>query len=458
MALSLALSACARFPLNPPLERWTPGAPRIADSPHRREDLVVVVAFSGGGTRAAAFAYGVLEELRDTVVPIGGAERRLLDEVDFVSGVSGGSFTAAWYGLHGDEIFTDFEPRFLRRNVQRDLVLRLLNPINWFRLGSPLFTRSDLAAEYYDRELFDGATFADLAEGPGVEVVINATDMVRGSRFSFRQQELDYLCADLAPIPIGRAVAASAAFPGPLTPILLRSYAGTCGFEPPAWIAETLAARGPSRRRLRQAEVLGSYLDPQRRWVYLLDGGISDNLGLRFSFERAVEEGGFRQLVEHAALGSLRQIVMIVVNAETERDFAERDDGLIAAGLATLVGAVSGIQIRSFNFETIELVRTSFEQWAIELSRHQGTPVSFQLVDLYFDHLEDPAERAYLRNLPTSFRLSDEAVDRLRAAARELLRNSPEFQAALSHMASLPGDGAPEGPSSASSSAKHDPP
>src|SRR5690606_36312262 len=144
-----------------------------------------------------------------------GAERRLLDEVDFVSGVSGGSFPAAWYGLHGDGIFTDFEPRFLRRDVQRDLVLSLLNPINWFRLGSPLFARSDLAADYYDRELFDGATFADLAGGPGVEVVINATDMVRGSRFSFRQPELDYLCADLAPIPIGRAVAASAAFPGP---------------------------------------------------------------------------------------------------------------------------------------------------------------------------------------------------------------------------------------------------
>src|SRR5690606_814010 len=158
--------------------------------------------------------------------------------------------------------------RFLRRDVQRELVLSLLNPVNWFRLGSPLFARSDLAADYYDRELFDGATFADLAGGPGVEVVINATDMVRGSRFSFRQPELDYLCADLAPIPIGRAVAASAAFPGPLTPILLRSYAGTCGFEPPAWIEETLAARGPSRRRLRQAEVLDSYLDPQRRWVY----------------------------------------------------------------------------------------------------------------------------------------------------------------------------------------------
>jgi NTE family protein len=424
--------------MNPPLAHWTPDQPPIAASSQRRDDLVLIVAFSGGGTRAAAFAYGVLEELRDTLVPIGGRPQRVLDELDFVSGVSGGSFPAAWYGLHGDGIFEDFDARFLRRNVQRDLLLALLNPVNWVRLASPLFARSDLAAEYYDRELFDGASFADLAKGPGVEVVINATDMVRGSRFSFRQRELDYLCADLGPIPIGRAVAASAAFPGPLTPILLHSYAGTCGFEPPAWIAQTLAERGPSRRRLRQAEVLSSYLDPQRRWVFLLDGGISDNLGLRFSFERTVEEGGLQQVLEHGYFGEPRQIVMIVVNAETEREFQERDDGLIATGLATLVGAVSGIQIRSFNFETIELVRTSFEGWAADLARRRGHPVGFELVDLYFDGLSDPRERAYLRNLPTSFRLPDEAVDRLRAAGRELLRSSPEFQRALAGMAALP--------------------
>lgn len=437
--LLLGLAGCvARFPENPPLARWDPDRPTLLPAPDRRDDLMVILAFSGGGTRAAAFAYGVLEALRDTVVSIGGVERRVLDEVDFVSGVSGGSFPAAWYGLHGDGIFDDFEARFLRRNVQRELLLRLLSPVNWFRLASPMFARSDLAAEYYDRELFDGATFADLAHGPPVEVVINATDMVRGSRFSFRQVELDPLCADLDPIPIARAVAASAAFPGPLTPILLRSYAGTCGFEPPAWIAETLAARGPSRRRLRQAEILDSYLDPKRRWVYLLDGGIADNLGLRFTFERTVEEGGFRQVLERGGLGFPRQILMIVVNAETEKDFTEHDDGLIATGLRTILGAVSGIQIRSFNFETVELVRTSFEQWSAELSRQRGEPIGFQLVDLHFDGLADPDERAYLRNLPTSFRLSDEAVDRLRAAAHELLRSSPGFREAQERMGSLP--------------------
>jgi NTE family protein len=442
----VALCACARYPENPPLVRWEPGRERIPPAPHRRSDVLVIVAFSGGGTRAAAFGYGVLEALRDTRVAIGGREERLLDEVDFVSGVSGGSFPAAYYGLHGDGIFRDFEERFLRHDVQGDLIRSLLNPVNWVRLTSPFLNRSDLATEYYDRRVFDGATFADLEKGPGVEVVINATDMVRGSRFSFRQVELDYLCADLDPIPLARAVAASAAFPGPLAPVLLRSYAGTCGFVPPAWIEEALTHRGDSRRRLRQAQILQSYLDSGDRYVYLLDGGISDNLGVRFSFERAVEEGGFREVLERGGLAGTRQIVMIVVNAETERELRAGEEGLLTTGIRTVLGAVSGIQIRSFNFETLELVRSSFSDWARDLSRRSGEEVEFRLVDLSFDGLADPAERLFLRNLPTSFRLDDEAVDRLRAAARALLRDSPVMQEAIARISALPAEAAAPAP------------
>ena len=76
-------------------------------------DFVFIVAFSGGGTRAAAMAYGVLEELRDTNIVIEGRESRLLDEVTHISSVSGGSFTSAYYGLYGDRIFNDFEASIL---------------------------------------------------------------------------------------------------------------------------------------------------------------------------------------------------------------------------------------------------------------------------------------------------------------------------------------------------------
>ena len=65
----------------------------------RSSEMGLAVAFSGGGTRAAAFSYGVLEKLRDTWLVINGEETRLLDEIDVISSVSGGSFTAAYYGL-----------------------------------------------------------------------------------------------------------------------------------------------------------------------------------------------------------------------------------------------------------------------------------------------------------------------------------------------------------------------
>jgi len=437
IAVALALSGCAHFPLNPPLERWEPAPPVLASTAGRRDDVMIVLAFSGGGTRAAAFAYGVLEELRDTEVEIGGRRRRLLDEVDMVSGVSGGSLTAAYYALHGDRIFDEFEGLFLRRNVQAALLLRFLNPVNWFRLLSPSFGRSDLAAEYYDREIFDGATFRDLARGPSVDLVINATDLVRGTRFSFRQQALDFICADLSGIPLSRAVAASSAVPGVLTPILLRSYAGTCGFVPPDWIASALVHREDSRRRLRQAKVLESYLDPDQEFVYLIDGGIADNLGVRFTFERTVKDGDLEQTLRSAGIADVRQIVMIVVNAETEPELAPEEGGLISTGLMTLIRTVTGIQTRSTNFETLELVRSSFEAGVRELSKRLGHDVQFHLVDLYFDALPSETERNYLRNLPTSLVLDDEAVDRLRAAGRDLLRESPAMQQVLRGIAEL---------------------
>ena len=77
----------------------------------------ILLAFSGGGTRAAAMSYGVMQELRDTLIDVDGKSVRVLDEVDAISSVSGGSFTAAYYGLYRDRLFTDYESEFLRQSV-----------------------------------------------------------------------------------------------------------------------------------------------------------------------------------------------------------------------------------------------------------------------------------------------------------------------------------------------------
>src|SRR5437868_9623870 len=168
---ALLLAGCnALAPVNPPiaqvdldsgyrvnrlLKRHHEG---VKNDPH----TLFLLTFSGGGTRAAAFSYGVLEELRRTDVMVQGEQRNLLAEVDAISGVSGGSFTALAYALYGDRLFTEYETRFLKRDVQGALTRGALNPLNWFALGSGLYGRSEFAAEYYDQILFGGATFDDL--------------------------------------------------------------------------------------------------------------------------------------------------------------------------------------------------------------------------------------------------------------------------------------------------------
>ena len=150
---------CAHYPLNQPLDKYDPssgyrGKYMVDTGPSN--DLLMYLTFSGGGTRAAAFSYGLLEELKKTEVEIDGEKKRLLDEVDAISAVSGGSFTAGYYGLFGDEIFLDFESKFLKKNIQGALLVRnFLNPINAIRLYSPWFDRSDVAAEYYDKYVFE---------------------------------------------------------------------------------------------------------------------------------------------------------------------------------------------------------------------------------------------------------------------------------------------------------------
>ena len=162
-ALVSMASGCATRPTNRALDRIDVHQgyrPETHLSAKRLADTQILITFSGGGTRAAAFAYGVLEELRRTFVDVQGQSIRILDEVDFITGVSGGSFTALAYGLYGDRLFDEYEQRFLKRDVQSALVQRILSPVSWGRLASSGVGRSEVAADYYDEILFEGATSA----------------------------------------------------------------------------------------------------------------------------------------------------------------------------------------------------------------------------------------------------------------------------------------------------------
>ncbi len=444
VSVAFLAMGCAHYAFNKPLKQVDPSTGyrgKYMGRPGSSKELVLYLTFSGGGTRAAAFAYGLLEELRETEVTINGQTRRLLDEVDAISAVSGGSFTAGYYGLFGDRIFDTFESNFLKKNIQGALTRRiLLNPFNWVRLLSPTFDRSDLVAEYYDKYVFERGTFGDIAARKGPMILINATDMVSGIRVAFNQDIFDALCSDVTDFPVARATAASSAVPILLTPITLRNYAGSCGFKIPAQLEKILQERDISKRQFHHLNNIAPYLDSEKkRYIHLVDGGVADNLGLRAALDRVLSLGDFWATLKHLGLEKTHKIVFIVVNAETEvkGKWSLFDK---PPAFAAMLKSYSSIAITRYNFETTMLLRESFRRWTEEVQKNRcaGGPVltepgacgdiKFYLIEVKFDALRDESERTYFKRLPTSFVLPAEDVDKLRDVAGRILTQSEEYQ------------------------------
>jgi NTE family protein len=447
------LGGCAHYPPNPYLKECsTTEGYRLKTFGHgqRSDRMLLFLTFSGGGTRAASLAYGVLEELARTEIFLEGKKRTMLDEVDAISGVSGGSFTASYYGLFGRRIFEDFESRFLKKDIQKELFDLTLEPSNWFRLSSGKFGRSDLVAEYYDQNIFEGKTFGDIAATGGPFILVNATDVTLGTYFSFSQDMFDILCSDVSRVPVSRAVAASSAVPVLLSPIALYNYAGSCNYKPPEWMEKALNEPYRSRRQSQQALHLKSYMDAQKKpYIHLIDGGMSDNLGLRAAIDRLIPAGDIWQSLQYFGWENTQKVVFILVNAEKEPEAgSDQLEKTLTSGW--VLKSVTNIPIVRYNFETVELLNENFKKWAGEISMQRCSPakqlekldlpdlemnsckgIDFYLIEVDFDDLPDPTERSYFKKLPTSFYLVPEAVDRLRDAAHRILRQSPEFQRLL---------------------------
>lgn len=444
------LAGCAHYPTNALLQTYNPDKGYRFENVQKADNsdsLFVILTFSGGGTRAAALSYGVLEQLKTTTITWEGKSRRLLDEVDVISSVSGGSFTAAYYALYGERIFADYEAVFLKQDIQGNLKRQLYSPVNWVRLASPLFDRIDMAAEYYDEHIFKHATFKDVLQKGRPFIMINATDMTFGARFEFSQDQFDFLCSDLDGFPVSRAVAASSAFPVLLSPITIKNYAGGCDFREPLWLTNALSDREGGSRRFAVAAQMHSYGDAARRpFIHLLDGGIADNIGLRGPYRSLVSTDSAGSLLRMINKEKVKKVAFIVVNAKTDPDIAfdRRED---APALQDVLMTVATAPMDNYSFETIELLRESVKQWRKDAQARKdceaalrkncpgakldGGPlaeVDFYTVVVGFDSLQDAGERAFLKNLPTTFSLSAEAVDRLRAAGAILLKENLEFQ------------------------------
>ena len=390
-------------------------------------DFAFILTFSGGGTRAAAMAYGVLQELRDTEVTIKGQKARLLDEVTHISSVSGGSFTSAYYGLHGDGIFDTYEDVFLRVNVEGALTRSLFNPFHWFGKKG----RTQRAIEYYDKNIFHGATIGDMMQPGRPMIIINGSDLNAGVRFSFTQEYFSFLCSDAAEFPVANAVAASSAVPVLFNPVVVENFGGCPEYQWPPNV-EQMVQHNADFALLYNG--LRTYDDKTyRRYIHFVDGGITDNMGLRAMHDVVAMAGGREAFMKRVNRQIPRHLVLISVNASTEK-LSPMDESTKQPSILESVNAMTDVQLHRYNAATLELVEGQLTNWANSLSTPER-PVTSYMIQVSFEDVQQPTLKAFLNKIPTSFSLTDEQVDTLISSARSLLRDDPEFKKLLADLA-----------------------
>ncbi|HEY4205839.1 MAG TPA: patatin-like phospholipase family protein [Puia sp.] len=259
----------------------------------------IAMALSGGGYRAATYSTGVMSYLHQLKYA---DEKSLLDNVEFISSASGGSFASMLYvayikkGLSFEDMYdkiTGFmEGPTSGQSLLENVANELNDDANWEEGGK---TRNliNAFARIYDRDLFDHEQFGVYwTDRPGrtIELCVNATEFYRG--LSFRWQTNgepfgtkgtgltgnQYIFFDkvfnrdafetLKQIRLGDIMASSSCFPG--------------GFEPIVYPRDFTYPE-MTEERLCGAMTITDYDDKPRQLdtsIGLMDGGVDDNQGL----------------------------------------------------------------------------------------------------------------------------------------------------------------------------------
>jgi predicted acylesterase/phospholipase RssA len=455
IAAALSLGACMTVtndPINEPALSQTNLVEAIGNDLDSEDTTVIGLGFSGGGTRAAAFSYGVLRELEATPMPGDPQGRSMLDSVRFISGVSGGSVTAAYYGLKGRQGYHDLRERFLVRDAEADMRTRV-GPTNILRaIGGGVNDKSSFG-RWLDKNLFNGARFADLNR-PGAPVVwINASDLYNRTPFIFNDETFAALCSNLDSLPISEAVAASAAVPVVFAPIVLEAYGKQCVYHEPGWLGA--AKQNPSApSSLRAfAGALESYRDATKlKYVKLVDGGITDNFGVTaLTLARAQSQTPYGPLTPREAV-KLNRIIYLVADAGVAPD-GKWGATVQGPGVVDLITAVTDTAISASVRDGYDAFRMTMDRWQkdlidyrcslkqTEVKRLRGTlagwncrDLKFFVGDVSFADVE-PVKRARLQKILTRLKLPTAEVDLAIAGGSEALRNDPTFIGALRSIA-----------------------
>jgi NTE family protein len=456
LACAALVVGCAELTRNVPLNRpLTDNGLRIGAGSNSHvstnyDDIEVGLAFSGGGTRAAAFSYGVLTGFAQTQVSTTDHEISLLDHIDFVSGVSGGSIIGAYYGLKGREALSDFRERFLLANPELQTDLNFFNIAHGLDVG---INDSMQFSRWLDAHLFNGATFNELLTRRRPVVWINASDIYNRTAFPFMPATFSALCSDLRSYPISLAVAASTAVPVVFAPVVVQNYLGGCQTPLPEWIDRVRHDKNATPIMKSYAEALERYRTGKIKYVKLLDGGLVDNYGLApLTITRLANKTPYGPFEPEEAV-KLRRFLFLVIDA------GRAPSGVWVGSVAgpsgvDLINAASDTAIESGALssyslfqDTMNLWRQKLINWRCQLSeadlrRYRAPPawdckdVKFFIGRIAFEDL-GPERAGWLNRIKTTLQLPPDQVDMLTAAGHDALKSSPAFHAFLQSLPSV---------------------
>jgi NTE family protein len=233
-----------------------------------------------------------------------------------------------------------------------------------------------------------------------------------------------------------------------LSAVTIDNYGGACDYRLPAWAKALLDVPNPPRpavRSIKHLQELRAYADRSRRpYLHLVDGGISDNIGARGVLDVLLTFASLHALGMPTPFDRLREVFVFVVNARATQpnDWSLHEE---PPGILDLLVKAAGAPIERYSYDTVETLKDAQAAWevlrvvrAATKPIAEGNPkldlilrapdIDIHVIDVSFDVLQDAAERDYLHRLPTSLVLPGEAVDRLRAAARTAILESPAVQ------------------------------
>lgn len=405
-------------------DAWAP----LPDT-HDEGEVLVGLCFSGGGSRSAYFATCVLDELSRTKVP--GTDRAWLDEVDWISSVSGGSLAATYFCANRRREGWPAEDRpffaRMREDMARDFETRALLRIllGWgFPLVLTHYDRGDLMAAVWDSNFFDDLTFGDLPpDGPAL--LVNATCYDTGQRFVFTREEL----TDLHGARVFDDLAKER--------LLTRGYGpGHLPFR--AMSMETLGssiARCPLTTGIVASAAVPNLLGPvtlrdrtrDDRHIHLGDGGIYDNHGL---------ETMVAVMARRLERGPAKRAVIFIVDATAFFDTEAEDAGDLETVAEFSDRPVTIAWLRASGFAEplfrakdlgLEFVPISLhDDAALREQADDGRGLGAALKDLARDATVGLVEdlNARLRAVGTRFMIADEDAEAIDHATPAIVRRA----------------------------------